>query len=53
MKTAYYTQSCFKIYSNIYLIILIYFMNFMNFDFIFNFFLLQLKKIYTLKLIVT
>ena len=43
---------CFKIYFDIYLIIVIYFMNFMNFDFIFKFFLLQRKKIYTLKLIV-
>ena len=31
---------------------MIYFMNFMNFDFIFNFCLLQHNKIYTLKLIV-
>ena len=31
---------------------MIYFVNFMNFDFIFNFFLFQRKKIYTLKLIV-
>ena len=38
---------------NIYLIIVIYFMNFMNFDFIFKFFLLERKKIYTRKIIVT
>ena len=44
---------CFKIYFNIYLVIVIYFMNFMNFDFIFEFFLLHQKKLYTLKLIVT
>ena len=42
---------CFKIYFDIYLIIVIYFMNFINFDFIFNFFLFQRKKICTLKLI--
>ena len=44
---------CFKIYFNIHLIIVIYFMNFMNFDFIFIFFLLYHTKIYTIKLIVT
>ena len=42
-----------KIYFNVYLIIVIYFMNFMNFDFIFNFFFFQWKKIYTLKLVIT
>ena len=35
------------------LIIVIYFINFINFDFNFKFFLLHCKKIYTLKLIVT
>ena len=35
------------------LIIVIYFINFINFDFNFKFFLLQCKEIYTLKLIVT
>ena len=41
-----------KTYFNGYLIIVIYLMNFMNFDFIFEFYLLQCKKICTLKLIV-
>ena len=40
-------------YFNIYLVIVIYFMNFMNFDFIFKFFILHCKKIYTLKLIIS
>ena len=43
---------CFQGYFNVYLIIRIYFINVMNFDFIFKFFLLQRKKIYMLKLIV-
>ena len=43
---------CCKIYFNVYLIIVIYLLNFMNFGFIFNFFLLQHKKICTLKLII-
>ena len=41
-----------KLHFASYLIIVIYFMNFMNFDFVFKFFLLRSKKIYTLKLIV-
>ena len=41
-----------RAYFNIYLIILMDFMSFTNFFFIFTFFLLQRKKIYTLKLIV-
>ena len=51
-KNTHWTWSYFKIYFNVYLIVVIYFMNFMNFDFIFKIFLLQHKKIYTLKLIV-
>ena len=42
---------CFQGYFNVYLIIGIYFINIMNFDFIFKFFL-QCKKIFMLKLIV-
>ena len=42
---------CFQGYFNVYLIIGIYFINIMNFDFIFKFFL-QRKKIFMLKLIV-
>ena len=42
---------CFQGYFNIYLIIGIYFINIMNFDFIFKFFH-QRKKIFMLKLIV-
>ena len=42
-------QKSLKIYFNVYLIIVIYLMNFMNFDFKF---FLQHKKMYTLKLIV-
>ena len=42
-----------KIYFNVYLIIVIYFMNFMNFDFIFIFLFFQRKKVYTIKLVMT
>ena len=50
-KNTHWTQSCFKIYFNVCLTIVIHFMNFMKFDFIFKFPLLQRKKMYTLKLI--
>ena len=50
-KNTHWTQSCFKIYFNVCLTIVIHFMNFMKFDFIFKFPLLQHKKMYTLKLI--
>ena len=46
---------CFSFYFDflyVYLTIVIYFMNVMNFGFILNFFLLQRKKIHALKLIV-
>ena len=42
-KNTHWTWLCFKIYFNIYLIIVIYFTNFINFDFISKFFFNILK----------
>ena len=44
-KNTHWTWLCFKIYFNIYLLIVIYFTNFINFDFIFKFFFFNMLKL--------